>query len=79
MKKGELLQLKIDDVVHGAEGISREKGRIIFVDRALPGEEVSARIVQKRRDFARATTVSHIQASPHLIKAQCSHFGPCGG
>jgi 23S rRNA (uracil1939-C5)-methyltransferase len=79
MKKGDLLQLKIDDVAYGAEGIARENGRVIFVERALPGEEVTARIVKKRRDFARARPVSHIQLSPHRVEAPCSHIAYCGG
>lgn len=79
MKKGDILQLKIDSVTYGSEGIAREDGRIIFVDRTLPSEEVEVAIVKKRRDYAVAKIVSFQKTSKQRIEAQCTHFGTCGG
>ncbi len=79
MKRGDILHLKIESVTYGSEGIARENGRVIFVDRTLPGEEVEVSIVKKRKDYAIARIVAIHKTSKQRIKAPCTHFGVCGG
>ena len=67
MKKGDLVFLKIEDVTFGSEGLARTDGRIVFVPGALPGEVVEARIIKKKKDFARARVISFREN--HLIAA----------
>ncbi|HHM23513.1 MAG TPA: TRAM domain-containing protein, partial [Bacteroidetes bacterium] len=54
MKKGEILDIRIEQVAFGSEGIGRVDGQVVFVPGVLPGERVRVRVVQKRRDYLRA-------------------------
>jgi len=73
------IELEIESI--GLEGISiaRHDGVVVFVDGALPGERVRARMRSKKKRFWEAETVEILQASPKRIKAPCIHFGICGG
>ncbi len=64
--------------IHG-EGIGDHEGFTVFVDGALPGEVVTASIIEVRKNFARASLVSTEQTSPHRVIPPCPVFGRCGG
>ena len=73
------IELDIDDLSHEARGVARHEGKVVFVEDALPGERVLARIVRRGRDFDQAQTVEVLQASPDRVEPRCPHFGVCGG
>ena len=56
-----------------------EDGRAVFIPLAMPGELVRIRLVEEKRNFARAELVEIVEASPERIKPRCRHFGECGG
>lgn len=64
---------------YGGEAIGRYAGRAVFVPFALPGETVRVRIVDERKNFARAELLQVIRPAPERISARCRHFGVCGG
>jgi 23S rRNA (uracil1939-C5)-methyltransferase len=68
-------------VVAGGDAIAREvTGRVVFVRGGLPGEQVRAKIVEQRKDFARAEVVEVVVASPHRTSLPCAHArAGCGG
>jgi|Deesub1362B_J571_1020462.scaffolds.fasta_scaffold01782_3 23S rRNA (uracil1939-C5)-methyltransferase len=78
-RKGDIVHLVIEDVTFGSEGIARLDGQVVFVPAALPGEEVEARIVQRKRDFLRAQIVEWKTRSGHRLQPPCPHFAFCGG
>lgn len=80
MKGQNLLEhLEISGVeVHG-RGVARYNGKVIFVENALPGEVVDAKIFQKKKGYSFARTISFHKKSPDRIEPFCSHFGTCGG
>ena len=51
----------------------------MFVEGALPGEEISFEVTKKKlsHEFGRATSI--LQASASRIAPRCPHFGVCGG
>ena len=56
----------------GGDAIARDDdGRVVFVEGALPGERVRARLVQAKKDFARATTIEIVSASSDRIEPSC--------
>lgn len=71
----------ITTIVAGGDGLARdEAGRVTFVAGALPGERVRAVIHDRRKDFARATTVDVIEPSPDRVSAPCPFVAEgCGG
>lgn len=52
----------------GGDAIARDPdGRVVFVEGALPGEEVRVTVVEERRDFARARVVEVLVPSPDRL------------
>ena len=75
----ELLTLKVSALSSDGGGIARTDRGIIFVQGALPGETVKAKIVVRKKDFMVAQTVSIEKASEGRIAPKCKYYGKCGG
>jgi 23S rRNA (uracil1939-C5)-methyltransferase len=77
----QLIELKIDVMAHGGEGLGRYDGRAIFVPYTIPGEVVRVEIVKDHKRYARAKLHDVIVPSPARVEPQCPFFGPekCGG
>ena len=75
----DLQRLTIEKLVPGGDGMARHEGRVVFVPGTLPGEEVSVKFGERKKDFARATVVEIIKASPDRIPPPCPVAGTCGG
>ncbi len=59
--------------------MARRDGFVIFVDGALPGDLVRARVTRSRRSFAEARSVELLNSSNSRIPPRCRHFDLCGG
>ncbi len=79
MRKGDIIELRIDRVAHGGEGVARADGFVVFVKGGVPGDVVRAALTRKKKDFAEARVVELIEASPDRVVAPCAYFGHCGG
>ena len=75
------VELTTTSIAVGGEAVAREEsGRVVFVAGALGGERVVADVFDERRSFARAVTVSVIDASPDRVAPPCPHVSAgCGG
>jgi 23S rRNA (uracil1939-C5)-methyltransferase len=55
------------------------QGKVIFVEGALPGEQVSFQSFRKKPKWE-AATMTQLHRESHLrVKPQCDYFGVCGG
>lgn len=65
----------------GGAALARDEGgRVVFVEGALPGERVVARITEERKDFARALAVEVLDPSPARVTPPCAALAAgCGG
>ena len=73
----QIINLKLTGMAHGGEALGRdERGRVVFVPYAIPGEEVSVEVVEAKKEFARARLVEIITPSPLRVTPRCPHFGP---
>ena len=79
MKVNELLTLEVSDLALGGQAVARHDGFVVFVDRGLPGDRLTARVTRTRRGWAEARLESIERPSPERVPAPCPHFGPCGG
>ena len=79
VRTGEELELRIDSLAYGGNGVARSNGFVVFVRRGLPGDTVRARVTKVKRGFAEATAERVLEPSPHRVEAPCPHFGVCGG
>ncbi len=69
----------IESLDHEARGITRQEGKTIFVDAALPGETVEYASFRRKPNYELAHLVSVLTPSPARVEARCPHFGICGG
>ena len=79
VSNGEKLDLRIDSLAYGGNGVARHNGFVVFVRRGLPGDTVRARITKVKRGFAEAIAEDVLEPSPDRVEAPCPHFGLCGG
>ena len=73
------VEIVLTALSYGGEAIGRYDGRAVFVPFALSGETVRVRIVDDRKNFARAELIEVVKASPDRISPRCQYFGVCGG
>lgn len=73
------IEVAIDKLVTGGDGLARYEGLPIFVSRAAPGDRVDVRIVERRPSYARAEIVAVLVAGAGRVEPRCRHFGDCGG
>jgi 23S rRNA (uracil1939-C5)-methyltransferase len=69
----------IEAMSHDGRGISHIDGKVTFISRALPGEEVMFRYTSQRGKFDEGDTTEVLSASAQRIDARCPYFGICGG
>jgi len=69
----------IDDLTHEGRGVAHIDGKTIFIDMALPGEQVHFTYTNRRRQYDEGRLYSIEKVSPLRIEPECVHFGICGG
>ena len=79
LKKNDIYTVTIEDYSSDTSGICRINGRVVFVPKAIPGEEWEIKIVKVRHDCAYARGERLLKASPARIVSACPYFGLCGG
>lgn len=80
MEDSKIHEVTLTTLTYGGEAMGRlQDGRAVFMPFGLPGERVSVRLTDEKKNFARGEIVEILDASPDRIEAKCKHFGECGG
>lgn len=89
-ERGEQIELRIDSLAHGGEGVGRltltgtphdggqaggSGGYVVFVSGALPGDLVQAVVMKRKRSYAHARLVDILEQSPERIPPTAKHPG----
>jgi 23S rRNA (uracil1939-C5)-methyltransferase len=76
-QRGDQLELKIESLAFGGEGVARigDGGYVVFVADAVPGDRVRAVVHKRKRSYAHARTVEVIEPSPERIVPVADHPG----
>jgi 23S rRNA (uracil1939-C5)-methyltransferase len=77
--KGDELELRIDSLAYGGNGVARLNGFVVFVRRGLPGDTVRARVTTVKRSHAEAVAVDVLEPGAERVDPPCAHAGICGG
>jgi 23S rRNA (uracil1939-C5)-methyltransferase len=78
--RGDEVELTVDSLAYGGNGVARLNGFVVFVRRGLPGDTVRAEVTKVKRGFAEATATEVLAPSPERTEAPCRHFHEgCGG
>jgi 23S rRNA (uracil1939-C5)-methyltransferase len=76
-QRGDELELTIDSLAFGGEGVARlgDGGYVVFVAGAIPGDRVRAVVHKRKRSYAHARTLEVLQPSPERIAPIADHPG----
>jgi 23S rRNA (uracil1939-C5)-methyltransferase len=76
-QRGDELELSIDSLAFGGEGVARlgDGGYVVFVAGAIPGDRVRAVVHKRKRSYAHARTLEVLQPSPERIAPRADHPG----
>jgi 23S rRNA (uracil1939-C5)-methyltransferase len=79
VQKDDELELRIESLAYGGNGVARLNGFVVFVRRGLPGDVVRARVTKVKRNHAEALTTEVVEPGPNRVDAPCAHYPACGG
>src|SRR5947208_3082878 len=69
------LELSIDSLAYGGNGVARLNGFVVFVKRGLPGDRVRARVTKVKRNHAEALAVEVLQPGPQRVLREGRNTG----
>ncbi|HEY1778675.1 MAG TPA: 23S rRNA (uracil(1939)-C(5))-methyltransferase RlmD [Solirubrobacteraceae bacterium] len=73
---GDELELRIESLAFGGAGVARsDGGYVVFVDGALPGDRVRARVHHRKRSYAQARATELIEPGPDRVEPLADHPG----
>jgi 23S rRNA (uracil1939-C5)-methyltransferase len=74
------VNLTIEKMIYGGDGLARSpEGKTVFLPLVLPGEQVTASIIEEKPGFDRATLNQLLAPSEKRIQPGCPYFASCGG
>ena len=87
LDKAELVVVEIKDMAEDGAGIGHtEEGMAVFVNGAVFGDKVKARITKSKKNYAFADALEVLEPSPHRAKDSdatsvkvCKYIDECGG
>src|SRR3954465_5966261 len=79
VQRDQELELQIESLAYGGNGVARLDGFVVFVRRGLPGDTVKARVTKVQRRHAEALATDVVAPGPLRVDAPCAHYPACGG
>jgi len=79
MQKGDEIVLTIESLSGDGKTVARQNGMVFFVEDAVPGDTVRARIWKLKKSYTEARAIELIKPSVNRVQPRCKHFGICGG
>ncbi len=78
VKNSPLMEATIESLTLEGLGVARVDGKAVFIDGALPGEQVTFRYTSHKAKHDEGKVETVVIASPERVEPQCQHFGVCG-
>lgn len=79
MPEASEINIEIEKLSLGGSGIAKHQGLVIFIPYSVPGDVLKIKIVEKKKNFAKAEIVEIIKAGPSRVQAPCHYYEKCGG
>ena len=77
--QSETLEVEIESLSFGGDGVAKKDGLVYFVPFAAPGDFLKVKTTEKKKNFARAEILEILKPGPSRQKAPCPVYGKCGG
>jgi 23S rRNA (uracil1939-C5)-methyltransferase len=71
------MQVTIEKLVFGGQGLGRVDNQVIFVWGGLPGETVEIKVIKKKKNFVEGVVINVLTPSPDRIKPAEDHYLSC--
>lgn len=78
-KVGDRIELEIEDIAAGGEGVGKIDGFVYFVPAAAPGDRVEIELVALKKKYGRGRIVRVITPSQRRVQPPCPYYDACGG
>lgn len=75
----ECIEVAIDRLAHGGDGVGRHEGQVVFVPHTAPGDLIRAAVTEVHPRFLRAKLLDVLRPGPGRREPLCRHAGHCGG
>jgi 23S rRNA (uracil1939-C5)-methyltransferase len=75
----DLLEIEIEKLSFGGDGVGRHDGLVYFVPFSAPGDRLKIRVTEKKKNFARAEIIEILTPGSSRVQPPCPVFGRCGG
>ncbi|MFA5834600.1 MAG: 23S rRNA (uracil(1939)-C(5))-methyltransferase RlmD [Bacteroidota bacterium] len=79
IKKDDIIEVTIESTGFEGKSVARIDGMVVFVDGAIAGDVVKAKVYKSKKKYAEAKLVELVTPSPQRTAARCKYFGVCGG
>ena len=73
------VDVTIESLAYGGDGIARHDGLVYFVPNTLPHEQVRVQVTDQKKTFVRAEVVEFLSTSSERLPPRCPYVGSCGG
>jgi 23S rRNA (uracil1939-C5)-methyltransferase len=73
------MEVRIEKLVYGGDGLAHHDGHTVFVPLVLPGELVEIDGSARKKKFIRGRLERVVEPSADRVAAPCPHYGRCGG
>jgi len=73
------MEVRIEKLVYGGDGLAHHDGHTVFVPLVLPGELVRIESASRKKKFIRGRLERVVEPSAERVAAPCPHFASCGG
>lgn len=77
--KDQIYEIEIIDLGDGGEGIGKYEGMTVFVEGAVIGDVVNAKIETVKKNYAIGKIVKMVRPSSLRVEPACPYFKKCGG
>ncbi|GGE20388.1 putative RNA methyltransferase YfjO [Marinithermofilum abyssi] len=79
LRKGQVIELPIRRIGINGEGVGVYQKKVVFVDGAIPGEYVAAKLTEVQKNYARGKIFRIKKRSSHRLQPPCPVYRSCGG
>lgn len=73
------LDITIEKLIYGGDGLARVNGQVVLAPFVLPGERVAVESVEQKPGLLRSKLIDIIEPSGDRVDARCPYFMRCGG
>lgn len=74
-----LNDIMITDISSEGSGVGRFENRVVFVNKAVPGDVADVKVYKSKKNFYEASIITLKEVSNLRSEPFCQHFGTCGG